>query len=46
MIMAISEALPRMLSAEERARRAVYPDLANIRSISAHMAVEVRFADV
>ena len=42
MIMAVAEALPRMLSDDERQRRAVYPDLANIRTISANMAVEVR----
>jgi hypothetical protein len=42
MIMAVAEALPRMLSEKERKSRAVYPDLANIRNISAHMAVEVR----
>lgn len=42
MIMAVAEALPRMLSDEERRRRAVYPDLANIRNISANMAVEAR----
>lgn len=42
MIMAVAEALPRMLSDEERQRRAVYPDLANIRAISANMAVEAR----
>jgi Malic enzyme, NAD binding domain len=41
MIMAVAEALPRMLSDEERKRRAVYPDLGNIRNISANMAVEV-----
>jgi malate dehydrogenase (oxaloacetate-decarboxylating)(NADP+) len=41
MIMSVAEALPRMVTDEERERRAVYPDLANIRMISAHMAVEV-----
>jgi malic enzyme len=42
MIMAVAEALPKMLSDEERKKRAVYPDLKNIRTISANMAVEVR----
>lgn len=41
MVMAAAEALPKMLTADERRRRAVYPDLAHIRRISAHMAVEV-----
>ena len=43
MIMAVAEALPRMLSDDERQRRAVYPDLANIRTISAYMAVAVSY---
>lgn len=41
MVMAAAEALPRMLTNDELRARAVYPDLANIRDISAMMAVEV-----
>lgn len=41
MVMAAAEALPKKLTVDERRRRAVYPDLAAIRNISAHMAVEV-----
>lgn len=41
MVMAAAEALPKMLTPEEKARRGVYPDLANIREISARVAQEV-----
>lgn len=41
MVMAAAEALPKMLTVDEKRRRAVYPDLANIRAISAKVAVEV-----
>ena len=42
MVMAAAEALPKMLTSVEKQRRQVYPDLANIREISAHVAMEVR----
>ena len=44
--MAAAEALPKMLTEVERQRRQVYPDLANIRDISAHVAMEARSPSV
>lgn len=43
MVMAAAEALPKMLTDVEKQRRQVYPNLANIREISAHVAMEARF---
>jgi malic enzyme len=41
MVMAAAEALPKLLTDAEKERRAVYPNLANIRTISKHMALEI-----
>ena len=41
MVTAAAEALPKLLTDDEKRRRAVYPDLANIRNISACVAVDV-----
>jgi malic enzyme len=41
MVMAAAEALPKMLTLDDHRRRAVYPNLADIREISIHVALEV-----